>query len=100
MNFDIDQTRAPAFGRRLAALFYDLVLLFGVLMIATTAVVIPYYLLTGAPFPHDEGFHRLGLRLYLIAVICLYFLFFGCAAARRSVCVPGVFDSYVKMAPA
>jgi uncharacterized RDD family membrane protein YckC len=76
MDFDIDQTCAPGFFRRLAALFYDLVLLFGVLTIATTAVVIPYDLLTGVPFPHDESYHRLGLRLYLVAVICLFFLFF------------------------
>jgi uncharacterized RDD family membrane protein YckC len=76
MDFDVDQRRAPGFFRRLAALFYDLVLLLGIVLIATTLVVIPYNLLTGAPFPHDESFHLLGLRLYLIAVICLFYWFF------------------------
>ena len=75
MNPDSHQARAPGFFRRLAALFYDLVLLFGVLMIAITIVIVPYELIVDAPFPHDEGLHRFGLRLYLIATSVLYFGF-------------------------
>lgn len=75
MNLDNHPARIPGFFRRLAALFYDLVLLFGVLMIAVTMVTIPYELIAGAPFPHDEGLYRFGLRLYLIATIVLYFGF-------------------------
>lgn len=76
MDFDNQQARAPGFFRRLAALFYDLVLLFGVLMIAVTLVIVPYDLFADTPFPHDAGFHRFGLRLFLAAVIGLFFMFF------------------------
>jgi len=76
MDPDSRQLPAPGVFRRLAALFYDLVLLFGVLMIAATFLVIPYGLILGVPFPHDEHFHRLGLRLYLLTTIGLFFGFF------------------------
>lgn len=76
MSFVSHEARAPGFLRRLAALFYDLVLLFGVLMIATTALLIPYELAAGIPFPHDESWHRFGLRLYLVATSVLFFAFF------------------------
>lgn len=76
MEQDIRETRAPGFLRRLAAMLYDAVLLFGMLMIAVTLVVVPYDLLTGTPFPHEERVHTLGLQLYLIGVVCLFFGFF------------------------
>jgi uncharacterized RDD family membrane protein YckC len=76
MNIEIRQAHSPGFFRRLAALFYDLVLLFGVLMIAVTIVVVPYDFIVGLPFPHEERIHRLGLQLYLVAVIGLFFVFF------------------------
>lgn len=76
MNMDTHEARSPGFFRRLAAMAYDLVLLFGMLMIAVTLVVVPYDLLAGTPFPHEERFHTLGLRLYLIGVIDLFFAFF------------------------
>lgn len=76
MNLDTHQTRSPGFFRRLAAMAYDLVLLFGVLMIAVTLVVVPYDLLAGAPFPHEAGVHTVGLRVYLVGVIGLFFFFF------------------------
>ena len=75
-DFDIAQARSPGFFLRLAALFYDLVLLFGVLVLAVTAVVIPYDLLMGGSFPYQEPGYRLGLRLYLVAVIVAFFTFF------------------------
>ncbi len=75
-DFDIRHAQPPGFFRRVAALFYDLVLLFGMLMIAVTIVVIPYDFFVGAPFPHDELIYRLALQLYLVATICLFFGFF------------------------
>jgi uncharacterized RDD family membrane protein YckC len=76
MNLENHQARSPGFLRRLAAMAYDLVLLFGMLMIAVTLVVVPYDLLAGTPFPHEERLHALGLQLYLIGVIGLFFVFF------------------------
>jgi uncharacterized RDD family membrane protein YckC len=76
MDFDIEQARSPGLFLRLAALLYDLVLLFGVLMLAVTAVVIPYDLLTGASFPYQEPGHLLALQLFLGAVIVAFFTFF------------------------
>ena len=76
MDTNIGRAPSPGFLRRLAAMVYDLVLLFGVLMIAVTLLVLPYDLLTGVPFPHEDLLHSLGLRLYLVAVICLFFVYF------------------------
>lgn len=76
MGFDLRQTRTPGFFRRVAALFYDMVLLFGTLIIAVTIVVVPYDLFVGAPFPHDVLPYRLGLQLYLVATVVLFIGFF------------------------
>ncbi len=73
---DDAQACVPGVFRRLAALLYDLVLLLGVLMIAVTFLIVPYYFAAGVPFPHDEYFHRFGLRLYLVTMIALFFMFF------------------------
>lgn len=70
------QARSPGFIRRLAASLYDLLLLFGVLMIAVAIVIIPYDLATGNPFPHEELYHAILLQLYLAGTIGLYFLYF------------------------
>jgi len=76
MDSDISQACAPGVFRRLAALLYDLLLLCGVLMIAVTFLIVPYELAAGVPFPHDEQFHRFGLRLYLVTTVALFFMFF------------------------
>jgi len=76
MGSDLPQACAPGVFRRLAALLYDLLLLFGVLMIAVTLLIVPYDLIVGVPFPHHEHLHRLGLRLYLVTTITLFFMFF------------------------
>lgn len=76
MDPNIRQTRAPGVFHRLAALFYDLILLFGVLMLAVTLLIVPYEFIMGVPFPHDEPFHRFGLRLYLVTITGLFFIFF------------------------
>lgn len=75
MNFDIARAKRPGFLRRLAAMVYDLVLLFGVLMLAVLVVIVPYGAVVGE-FPHQELWHRFALQLYLMAVIGLYFVFF------------------------
>ncbi len=51
MGFDIARARRPGLMRRLAALLYDLILLFGMLLLAATLVVIPYVALSGAQEP-------------------------------------------------
>ncbi len=76
MDSDLPLACVPGVFRRLAALFYDLLLLFGVLMIAVTFLIVPYHFITGVPFPHDERFHHLGLQLYLVTIIGLFFGFF------------------------
>jgi len=76
MNSDISQARTLGVFRRLAALLYDLLLLCSVLMIAVTFLIVPYEFVAGVPFPHDEQFHRFGLRLYLVTTIALFFIFF------------------------
>ena len=76
MDPDNRETQAPGFFRRVAALFYDLVLLFGMLMIAVTAIVVPYDLIAAAPFPHEEMPYRAALQLYLVATVGLFFGFF------------------------
>jgi len=76
MDSDLPQACAPGVFRRLAALLYDLLLLFGVLMVAVTFLIVPYDFIVGVPFPHDEHFHRFGLRLYLVTTIALFFMFF------------------------
>jgi len=76
MGSDLPQACAPGVSRRLAALLYDLLLLLGMLMVAVTLLIVPYDLIAGVPFPHDEHFHRLGLRLYLVTMTALFFMFF------------------------
>lgn len=76
MTVDITQVRAPGLLRRLAAILYDAALLIGVLMVAVTLLVIPYALLIGEPFPHEDPVHRLALQGYLLLVIGSFFTFF------------------------
>jgi uncharacterized RDD family membrane protein YckC len=71
MNFDIAQAKSPGLLRRLAATLYDLLLLFGVLVVAAAVVVIPYLQFTASPFPHQSWCYR----LYLLAVICGFYVF-------------------------
>lgn len=76
MDSTNQQARAPGFFRRVAALCYDLVLLFGTLMIAVTTIVVPYDLVTGAPFPHEDLPYRAALQIYLVTTVGLFFGFF------------------------
>jgi uncharacterized RDD family membrane protein YckC len=75
MDLDISLAKTPSLLRRIGALLYDSVLLLGVLMLAVMLVVIPYGLLTGAS-PDQSPLHALLMQLYLLAVICGFYVFF------------------------
>ncbi|MCG6895789.1 MAG: RDD family protein [Thiocapsa sp.] len=75
MALDISRAKTPSLLRRLGALIYDSLLLVGVLMLAVMLVVIPYQLVTGAS-PHENPTHLLLMQLYLLAVICGFYVFF------------------------
>lgn len=72
MEPDISQARPPGLLRRLAAIFYDAVLLFAVLLLAAALVVVPYLSLIGADFPA----HAWWFRAWLVAVIWGFFAYF------------------------
>lgn len=65
----LEQTPAPGLLRRLAAILYDALGLFGVLVVASALVVLPAGLLLNTRIPPDN----LGFRLYLLAVLVGYF---------------------------
>jgi uncharacterized RDD family membrane protein YckC len=66
------QEPAPGVLRLLAAVFYDLILLFGLLLLATTLVVVPLDI--GLDSTALEG--SLLFQLYLVAVIALFYGWF------------------------
>ncbi|MEJ2326802.1 MAG: RDD family protein [Chromatiaceae bacterium] len=70
-GLDVVQAKSPGLVRRLAAIIYDLFLLSGVLVVAAAIVVVPYLQIAGPPFPHGSWW----FRLYLLLVICGYFVF-------------------------
>ena len=72
MALDIALAESPGLLRRLAAIFYDLILLFGMLLLAVTLVVVPYVELIEPEFPHEHWLYR----LYLLAVAGGFYLFF------------------------
>ena len=72
MTFDIALAESPGLLRRLAAMFYDLILLFGMLLLAVTLVVVPYVELIKPEFPHDNWLYR----LYLLTVAGGFYLLF------------------------
>ncbi len=67
---------APSLGRRLGALLYDSLLLFGLLMLAVAALIIPYDLIATRPYPQAEPLYRLLMQLYLAAVIVGFYVYF------------------------
>lgn len=75
MAIDIAQACVPGLARRLAALLYDLILLFGMLLLAVTLVIIPASALSGTEVWLD-GWLRLLFQLYLIAVGYGFFAYF------------------------
>lgn len=75
MTFDINLANCPSLPRRLGAMLYDWLLLVGILMLAVMLVVIPYGLLTGES-PDAHPLLLLLMRLYLLAVICGFYVYF------------------------
>lgn len=75
MDFDISKARSPGLLRRLAAMTYDSVLLFAMLLLAVAVVVMPYQGLTGQPFPQHGWIYRLH-QIYLLCVIVGFYSFF------------------------
>lgn len=72
MEVDLSNARAPGLMRRLAAILYDLMLLFGILVLAAAIPIIPWLEVLETDFPGNAWW----FRLYLAAVIGGYFVFF------------------------
>lgn len=73
MEFDLSLAKKPSVVRRLGAMFYDSVLLVGVLMIAIGLIVVPYGLLTGEElYKH----HRLLEQLYILFIVAAFYVYF------------------------
>jgi uncharacterized RDD family membrane protein YckC len=70
------ETNPASLPRRLGALIYDALLLLGVLMLAVLALIFPYQLLTGQPYPHGEAAYLWLQRLYLVGVAGVFFVYF------------------------
>jgi uncharacterized RDD family membrane protein YckC len=68
------QQPSPGIPRLLAAMFYDLVLLFGILLLATTLVVVPLNISFDATTL--DGNLLLLFQLYLVAVIVIFYTWF------------------------
>jgi uncharacterized RDD family membrane protein YckC len=75
MEPEITRARPPGLLRRLAAMLYDLLLLFGMLLLAVAIVVIPYEGVTGNQFPQEGLLYRL-YQVYLLCVAAGFHLFF------------------------
>ena len=75
MIIDITQARVPGLIKRLAAMLYDLILLFGMLLLAATLVIVPYSALSGAEV-HLDGLVKFLFQLYLLAAWGLFFFYF------------------------
>jgi len=72
MDIDISQPPTPGLLRRLAALLYDSVLLFGILLLAAGMVIIPYMSLIAGDFPSTAWW----FRGWLVAVIAGFYAYF------------------------
>lgn len=69
----LKRARPPGLVRRLATMLYDLMLLFGVLVVAAALFYTPFYL-SGSEI--IAGPARLAFQVYLLAVIVLYYWYF------------------------
>jgi uncharacterized RDD family membrane protein YckC len=65
MDIDISQAQFPGLLRRLAALLYDGVLLFGLLSLATGLAIAVYSPLVGGDFPGQSWWFRTWLALVI-----------------------------------
>ncbi|MBK5963584.1 RDD family protein [Thiocystis minor] len=75
MEFDVTLAKQPSLFRRLGAMFYDSVLLLGILMLATAIVAIPYEIVAGAKV-YEATLPLALMRLYLLVVIAAFYVYF------------------------
>ena len=75
MNHNLDNAATPNLLRRLAAILYDLLLVAGLLMLATALVTIPVDLFLGQEAAGQLGDNLL-FRLWLLAVPPAFFIGF------------------------
>ena len=68
------QHSTPGIPRLLAAMLYDLILLFGILLLATTLVVIPLHISYDSTTL--DGNILILFQLYLVAVIVIFYTWF------------------------
>lgn len=68
------RARIPGLPRRLATMIYDLMLVFGVVVVAAALFIIPAQALTGAT--DIDGLARRALQLWIVAVVLLYYGYF------------------------
>ncbi len=76
----LDQARAPGVIRRLLSAIYDLLLLTGVLVVASAVVTLPYQAWLGGDL--TRGLPRLLFQLYLLMICALYYLYFWSGARQ------------------
>ena len=69
----MNRARPPGLARRLATMVYDLMLLFGVLVVAAALFYTPFHL---GGSESISGPARLVFQAYLLAVIVLYYWYF------------------------
>ena len=72
MDTDISQARTPSLARRMAALLYDSMILFGVLLLAGGLVIVPYMTVIGPVFPSQAWW----FRSWLVAVVAGFYAYF------------------------
>ncbi|WP_323696450.1 RDD family protein [Thiorhodovibrio litoralis] len=78
---ELEQARAPGVARRIISAIYDLMLVAGVLVMATALVTIAYQGLLGGDL--TQGLPRVLFQAYLLGVGALYYVFFW-SAGRQS----------------
>ncbi|MGB5736969.1 MAG: RDD family protein [Thiohalocapsa sp.] len=71
---EVSRAKVPGLLRRLATMVYDLMLVFGVIVVAAALFVIPAQALTGAT--DIDGPAQLALQIWVAAVILLYYGYF------------------------
>jgi len=74
-NIDINQAVSPGLARRLAAMLYDTLLVFGLLLLASMVVTLPVGMLAGEPASEALAGNRL-FQLWLALVPPAFFLLF------------------------
>jgi uncharacterized RDD family membrane protein YckC len=84
MDIDISQAQFPSLLRRLAALFYDGVLLFGMLLLAAGLVIVPYMSLVEGDFPNHAWWFRAWLALVIVAFFAYFWTHGGQTLGMRA----------------